>query len=111
MWGRLAALLPLGMSLLLSGCTPKTKLGGDDYVKPVARARVRTTQGSSVAVTQDERIAVVANRTDGIVSVLRIDPAQPAESMVLEQHTEIPLHPLNASQPWQVVIAPDDDTA
>lgn len=90
----------------LGACTPTTKLEG---VR--GYARVGRTQGGSVVVTQDERVAVVTNRTDGVVSVVRLTPGAPAEQLVTSSRADIPVHPLRDSKPWASVIAPDDDTA
>lgn len=96
-------------SLLAVACTPTTNLDDD---QPAGRARVGVTQGSAVAVTQDERIAVVANRSDGVVSIIRLDPSRDAANLLADKvHIDIPFAPLNASKPWAVVIGRDDDTA
>jgi hypothetical protein len=109
---RSAPVVLLLAALGASGCTPTTELGKPAPVRVVPRSRVATTHTSAVAVTQDERVAVVANRTDGIVSILHLDPAQPLAELVSEQPpVELPFHPLNESKPWVVAIAPDDDTA
>ncbi len=94
-------------------CTPKTKLNtadGDEQV--TGYRRVGKTQGSAVAVTQSEKVAVVTNRTDGVVSVLRLDRSGDLRNLVLANpHTEFSFRPLNESKPWAVVIGADDDTA
>ncbi len=107
-------LIALGLAATLSvGCTPKTKLnatGGDEHV-PGYR-RVARTQGSAVAVTHDEKVAVVTNRSDGVVSVLRLNPAgELKDSVLAKPPTEFSFRPLNESKPWAVVIGADDDTA
>jgi len=97
-------------ALLGSACTPTTELPAAK--KLGGRGRVAHTQGSAVAVTADERVVVATNRTDGIVSILRLDPSRPLDEMVLEDSlTEIAFHPLSSSKPWAAVIGPDDDTA
>ncbi len=105
-----ASLLLLGaVGLLAAACTRTTKL---DDERPAGRARVGVTQGSAVAVTQDERIAVVTNRSDGVVTIIRLDPSKRATGLVSNQpHIDIPFEPLNESKPWAAVIGADDDTA
>lgn len=103
----LAVLGIAGLSSL--ACTPTTDL---DDERPAGRPRVGVTQGSAVAITQDERIAVVANRSDGVVSIITLDPSKDAANLLADKaHVDIPFAPLNASKPWAVVIGKDDDTA
>ncbi len=98
-------------TLLTCACTSTTSLS-DARESFGGRGRVATTQGSAVAVTGDERIVVATNRTNGIVSILRLDPSRPVGELVLDGPvTEIPFHPLNATKPWAAVIGADDDTA
>jgi len=85
-----------------SGGAPEQSFGG--------RGRVATTRGSAVAVTYDERVAVVANRTNGVVSVHPLTPGEGAAGAI-GPGVEIPVHPLDQSKPWAVVTAADDDTA
>lgn len=97
---------------LLGGasCTPTTDLSGSGRVR--GYERVGTTQGSAVAVTQDERIAVVANRTDGVVSILPLQPKWELNDLVRsDERIELAFPPLKESKPWAVVIGADDDTA
>lgn len=96
------------VALGLGACTPTTDLSPS---RVHGYQRVARTQGSSVVVTQDERIAVVCNRIDGVISILRLDPSRPATELVSDKRTDLLIHPLNESQPWVAVIAPDDDTA
>lgn len=100
----------LGTIALLAGaCTPTTNL---DDARATGRARVGVTQGSAVAVTQDERVAVVTNRSDGVVSIVSLDPSKDAAGVVNDKsHVDIPFLPLNESKPWAAVIGKDDDTA
>lgn len=72
------------------------------------RGRVASTQGGAVVMTYDERIAVVANRTAGVVSVLALDPTQAPNAMV-RRTTQIDVGA--DAKPWAAVIGADDDTA
>jgi DNA-binding beta-propeller fold protein YncE len=91
-------------------CTPTTDLEAAEHVG--GYHRVATTQGSAVAVTQDQRIAVVTNRSDGVVSIVRLEPSKELPELVSDAPaTQIPFHPLNESKPWAAVIGTDDDTA
>jgi hypothetical protein len=74
------------------------------------RGRVATTRGSAVALSYEEGVAVVANRTDGVVSVLHLSTGSDPEKLVKKKF-EIPFHPLDRSKPWAAVIGADDDTA
>jgi hypothetical protein len=74
-WGPFDSARARGLLLLalgLGACTPTTDLSAS---RVRGYARVGRTQGGSVVVTQDERIAVVCNRIDGVVSILRLDPS------------------------------------
>lgn len=106
-------LVPL--ALLVGACTPTTDLPESSQPPTYgSRGRVATTRGSSLAVTFDDRVAVATNRTDGVVTVMRMDPAhatEPADLLSNALTTELPFHPLNESQPWASVIGADDDTA
>lgn len=97
-------------SLHVAGCTPTTDLS-EPKEEFGGRGRVFTTQGSAVAITGDKRIAVVTNRTDGIVSIVRLDPRKPDDLLTDRPPIELPFHPLDQTKPWAAVIGPDDDTA
>lgn len=73
-----------------------------------ALGHVATTRGGAVVLSRDERVAVVTNRSAGVVTVFSLDPQAPAERSVLGQ-TQLDIGP--ASEPWAAVIGGDDDTA
>lgn len=101
--------LPLALCLLGAACTPTTDLPSAEDGQYSVDGRVRVTQGSAVAVTPDQRVAVVTNRTDGIVSIVHLDPSKPLDQLVLaDRRTELAFHPLNESKPWVAVIGTDD---
>lgn len=106
--------LLLALCLLGVACTPTTELPGAGSRQYPDRGRVAVTQGSAVAVTADQQIAVVTNRTDGIVTVMRLDASKDVElkHIVLDEPLAVlPFHPLNESKPWAAVIGSNDDTA
>jgi hypothetical protein len=85
--------------------------------QPAASTRVGETRGSAVVLSRDERVAVVVNRSAGVVTVFRLDPEQPADRLVVGQ-TALDMDaaegrstPDRGSEPWAAVIGADDDTA
>jgi hypothetical protein len=68
----------------------------------------RPSNGSAVAISQDDAVGVVVNREAGSVTVLALTyPAgAPAQATVVGE-----VSVGAASEPWQVVIAPDGNTA
>jgi DNA-binding beta-propeller fold protein YncE/mono/diheme cytochrome c family protein len=72
------------------------------------KPRVGQTRGSAVVLSRDERVAVVCNRSAGVITVFALDPTAPADK-VLGNKTEIDLGP--DWEPWAAVIGADDDTA
>jgi len=89
----------LGVSWLLLGCT--------DHVGAVAPARVVRTAGSAVALSRDERIAVVTNRSAGSVSVFSISAQNGQTQAKILRSFDTGA----GSEPWASVISRDDDTA
>ncbi|HVY28858.1 MAG TPA: hypothetical protein VHB79_20015 [Polyangiaceae bacterium] len=71
-------------------------------------AHVARTSGSAVALSYDERIAVVTNRSVGSVTVLSIKPERGLKEMVASS-TQIQLG--EGSEPWSAIIGADDNTA
>jgi hypothetical protein len=65
-------------------------------------------------MSRDERIAVVANRAAGVVSIVELDPAAPAAEIVTKV-TAIDMDGANGggrtSEPWAAVIGADGNTA
>jgi YVTN family beta-propeller protein len=68
----------------------------------------QASRGSAVALSSDESIAVIVNRDVGSLSVLELD-ASGAGRPAIVSTKELDLG--KTSEPWQVVIAPDGDTA
>jgi DNA-binding beta-propeller fold protein YncE len=105
-WSRLVA-----FALALLGCTPTTDLEG--YSPPKARSLpewLGRTRGSSVVMSRDERVAVVANRSAGVVSVFQLDPnGEAGLAGTLGALREIAFPP--TAEPWAAVIGRDGDTA
>ena len=64
-------------------------------------------KGSAIAVSPDDSIVVATNRDDGSVSVFVM--TYPASGAPTAQKTDVDLGA--GSEPWQVAIAPDGDTA
>jgi len=94
------------MLTALTGCgASDERARSGDNPKPT---RVANTRGGAVVLSRDERIAVVANRSAGVVSVFRLDPDNPA-ALTQGDPTEIDLG--EGSEPWASVIGVDDDTA
>jgi DNA-binding beta-propeller fold protein YncE/mono/diheme cytochrome c family protein len=67
---------------------------------------VARTSGSAVALSRDERIAVVANRTQGSVSVFRLSVGSGGVSASIVQSFDA-----GTDEPWAAVFGLDDDTA
>jgi DNA-binding beta-propeller fold protein YncE len=65
-------------------------------------------RGAAIALSADDSVAVVVHRDVGSVSVIAIDyPANESPKLKLVKEVII----AEGSEPWQVVIAPDGDTA
>ena len=80
-----------------------------DHQQPLQEpVRVGSTRGSAVVLSRDERVAVVANRSAGVVTVLHLDPNAPLERLI-QKKSEVDLG--EGSEPWAAVIGADDDTA
>ena len=103
-------------ALLLGACSSEVRRGPEDET-PARATRVASTRGGAMVLSRDERIAVVANRSAGVVTVFRLNRDKPLDQLI-EGHTEIdmdesPLHQRGGpgSEPWAAVIGVDDDTA
>lgn len=79
--------------------------GNDDGVSVVLR---QPSRGAAVALSDDEQVAVVVNRDTGSASVLAVKYEE-GKTTRTEQTYELELG--DGSEPWQVVIAPDNETA
>jgi hypothetical protein len=88
----------LWFAWLLSGCFSP---------KQVAPTRVARTSGSAVALSRDERIAVVTNRSAGIVSVFSLAAENAKITAKLVRNFDTGAD----SEPWAAVIGVDDEVA
>ncbi|HET7538431.1 MAG TPA: hypothetical protein VFK05_01120 [Polyangiaceae bacterium] len=78
--------------------------GGAEDTPPAERSG----RGGPVALSPDETLSLVVNRDVGSVTLLALDRSQPGAPPT-RVVAEIATGP--GSEPWQVVIAPDGDTA
>jgi hypothetical protein len=92
--------------MLLSSVTGCGNTDSDALVH--SHAHVARTSGSAVALSYDERIAVITNRSVGSVTVLSIKPERGLKDMIAKS-TQIPLG--EGSEPWAAIIGADDNTA
>lgn len=79
--------------------------GSEDVAPP---AHVARTSGGAVALSYDERIAVVVNRAASAVTVFTLKPERGLADMVTRS-VELPMP--EGSEPWAAVIGMGDDTA
>jgi sugar lactone lactonase YvrE len=95
-------LLCFGLSSSVTGC------GGVDKDAVGSHHHVGRTNGGAVALSYDERVAVVTNRSAGIVTVLSLKPERGLKHLV----ARTTVLPVGAdSEPWAAVVGADDDTA
>ncbi len=93
----------LFIALTLLGCSDR-----HDAVA-LSRTHVARTGGSAVALSADERVAVVCNRSAGVVSVVSLAPENgPNNSLVIGK---VEFDTGAGSEPWAAVVGLDDDTA
>jgi YVTN family beta-propeller protein len=78
--------------------------GGAGDVKVLSKP----SRGGAIALSDDEQVAVVVNRDVGSATVLDVKYEKDKTTRI-EQRYELQLGA--ASEPWQVVIGPDNDTA
>ena len=71
----------------------------------VPTVRTLQTQGSAIALTPDDHIAVAANRTAGTISIVRLDFAA-ASPITGTSNIDVA-----GDEPWSAVIGNDGDTA
>lgn len=69
---------------------------------------VPRTNGGAVALTTDERVAVAANRSAGVITVFSLKPERGLENAITGS-VELDLG--EGSEPWAVVIGSGNDTA
>jgi hypothetical protein len=72
------------------------------------RPHVARTSGDAVALSYDERIAVVTNRSANSVTVLSLKPERGLKEMVARKTT---FQLDEGSEPWAAIVGADDDTA
>jgi cytochrome c peroxidase len=73
---------------------------------PATTALGGPSHGSAVALSSDDKIAVVVNRDSGTISVFAIDyPADKAPTVTRKAEVAV------GGEPWQVALHPNDDTA
>ncbi|HEY6880620.1 MAG TPA: hypothetical protein VI299_21505, partial [Polyangiales bacterium] len=85
--------------------TAPTKTEEGEFKGPVSQ---KPSRGAALALSADESVVAVVNRDVGTLSVLRVKYEQ-GKGTTTEPACEVQLGV--GSEPWQVVIAPDDDTA
>ncbi len=107
-WTRLGC---LALALCASaGCTPTTDLDGLTPGIAEMPRRLGRTRGGTIVMSRDERIAVVANRSAGVVSVFDVDPTAGLGSpAMLAGLREVQTGA--GSEPWAAVVAEDGNTA
>ena len=66
-------------------------------------------RGSAVALSPDDSVAAMVNRDVGTLSVFGVQFPSDGASATLQKSAEVTLG--STSEPWQVVIGPDGDTA
>lgn len=91
-----------GLLWLLVGCGEPAK----DTVG--SHHHVARTNGGAVALSYDERIAVVTNRAEGFVTVFALKPERGPKGLVVKSTV---LDVGADAEPWATVIGADDDTA
>jgi hypothetical protein len=94
------------VGLMLVGACTNSKL--TVVAEPEALPWFGRTRGSAVVLSRDERIAVVTNRSAGVVTILELDPDQPLEQLI-KRRTELAFDA--DSEPWAAVITADGNTA
>ncbi len=94
------------VALACSACSDKAPPGEEGWTPIIGR--VASTRGGAVALSRDEKVAVVSNRTAGIVTVVHLDPTEPASDLV---GSSVELDCGAGSEPVAAVIGANDDTA
>lgn len=90
-----------------SGVDSQSADGGADAADaPAPTARTLPTQGSAIAITKDDTVAVAANRMTGDVTIAKLDLGG---ATALTKVGDVDLGA--GSEPWAVVIGNDDDSA
>jgi len=105
---RIGDILPWCLLFAIGCGTDRAVVNVDGSLAPPVATRVGQTRGSAAVLSRDERIAVVTNRSSGVVTVLALDPSAPTDAMVSAK-AEIELGV--DWEPWAAVIGADDDTA
>jgi DNA-binding beta-propeller fold protein YncE len=93
-------------------------MGGDEHEQPQApedvKELVQPSRGGAIALAQDDSIAVAVNRDAGSATIIGLEYPKSADGKTEEQPKirvikEVLLG--EGSEPFQVVIGPDNDTA
>lgn len=102
MRGLRCLLLCFALLSWLCGC-------GEDAAETVgSHHHVARTSGGAVVLSYDERIAVVTNRSAGIVTIVTLKPERGLRELVTKTHA---ISVGADSEPWAAVIGADDNTA
>jgi YVTN family beta-propeller protein len=89
------------------GAAPEADAGaGED--SGVVAVLAGPSRGAPLVLSDDEQVATVVNRDVGTVSVLAVK-YEPGQVTTTQSVAEVDVGP--GSEPWQAVIAPDNDTA
>jgi hypothetical protein len=102
-----------GLALFALFTCSVTSLGCSDRVERPektygGRGRVASTRGGPVVLTYDDRVAVVTNRTAGVIRVVHLNPSRGPDE-ILGKSFEFDVGV--AAKPWAAVIGADDNTA
>jgi YVTN family beta-propeller protein len=85
--------------------TAPTNPSGGTFAGPVLK---KPSRGAALALSADESVVAVVNRDVGTLSVLKVK-SEKDKATTTEPSCEVQLGV--GSEPWQVVIGPDDNTA
>lgn len=96
------------LSLCFGSLSFITGCGATDSNAVGSHHHVARTNGGAVALSYDERIAVVTNRSAGIVTVLSLKPERGLKHLVAK--TTVIAVGVD-SEPWAAVVGADHDTA
>lgn len=94
-----------------------TTEAGEQPTQPVPpvnyKELVQPSKGGAIALSEDDSIAVAVNRDVGSVTVIGVEYPKAADGTALEPKQRVIKEVLlgEGSEPFQVVIAPDGDTA
>jgi len=102
----LATVFLLAGSLMLAGCSSKSKSGGDDDVEQVDDVTsALPSHSSSLALTSDDNTLLVVNRQNDSVSVIEVRDAGGNDSQTLLAELDV------GKEPRYVAVLPDNSKA